>query len=76
MSRDSVVTITTGSELEERGVGVRVPIGSKIYLLHVAQTGCGVHLTFYPKGTGGSGVKSPGREPDLSPPTSADVKKM
>jgi hypothetical protein len=31
MSRDSVVGIATGYGLDNRGVGVRVPIGSRIF---------------------------------------------
>jgi hypothetical protein len=31
MSRDSAVGITTGYGLEDRGVGVRVPVGSRIF---------------------------------------------
>jgi hypothetical protein len=47
-------------------------------LLHLLQTGFGVHPTSYTMGTGGSfpAVKRPGREADHSPPTSAEVKKM
>jgi hypothetical protein len=74
-SRDSAVGIATGYGLDDWEVGVRVPVGS---LLHVVQTGSGVHPTTYTMGTGGSfpGVKRPGREADHSPPTSAEVKKM
>jgi hypothetical protein len=45
--------------------------------LHVVQTGSGVHSTSYPTDMEGSfpGVKAPGREADLLPATSADVKK-
>jgi hypothetical protein len=47
-------------------------------LLHIVQTGSGVHPTSYKVGTGGSfpGVKRQGREADHSPLTSAEVKKM
>jgi hypothetical protein len=47
-------------------------------LLHVVQTGSGVHPTSYTIGTRGSfpEVKWPGREADHSPPTSGEVKKM
>jgi hypothetical protein len=47
-------------------------------LLHIIQTGSGVHPTSYKMGTGGSflGVKRQGREADHSPPISAEVKKM
>jgi hypothetical protein len=63
-SRDSVVGIETGYGLDYRGVGVRVPIGSRISLLHVVHTGSGVHPTSYPmvRGVLSPGVKRPGRE--------------
>jgi hypothetical protein len=50
----------------------------KFLLLHIVQTGSGVHPTSYKMGTGGSfpGVKLQGREADHSPPTSAEVKNM
>jgi hypothetical protein len=56
-------------------VGVRVPVGSRISLLHLVQTGSGAS---YPMGTGAlsMGVKRPGREADHSPSSSAEVKKM
>jgi hypothetical protein len=31
MNRDSIVGITTGYGLEDRGTGVRVPVGSRIF---------------------------------------------
>jgi hypothetical protein len=54
------------------------PIYWQFSLLHIVQTGSGVHPTSYKMGTGGSfpGVKRQGREADHSPPTSAEVKKM
>jgi hypothetical protein len=50
----------------------------KFSLLHIVQTGSGIHPTSYKMGTGGSfpGVKLQGREADHSPPTSVEVKKM
>jgi hypothetical protein len=45
-SRDSAVRIATGYGLEDREVGVRVPVGSRIF--------SGAHPAFYPMGTGGS----------------------
>jgi hypothetical protein len=47
-------------------------------LLHIVQTGSGVHPTSYKNGYRGffPGVKRQGREADHSPPTSAEVKKM
>jgi hypothetical protein len=63
-SLDSSVGTATGYGLEDRGVGVRVPEGSKVYLLHVVQAGSGVHPTSYPmstwvfrRGQSGRGVK-------------------
>jgi hypothetical protein len=52
--------------------------GQEYFLLHVVQTGSGVHPTSSPMGTGGSfpGVKRPAREADHSPPASIEVKKM
>jgi hypothetical protein len=49
--------------------------GQEFSLLSIAQTGSWVHLG--PMGKGGSfcGVKRQGREPDQSPPISAEVKK-
>jgi hypothetical protein len=54
VNRDNAVGIATGYGLDDRGVGVRVPVGSRISLLHVVQTGSEVHPTSYPMGTGGS----------------------
>jgi hypothetical protein len=36
-SPDSVASIATGYRLDDRGVGVRVPVGSKIFSSHVVQ---------------------------------------
>jgi hypothetical protein len=69
-SRDSIVCIATSYGLDEWGVGVRV-------LVHVVQTGSGVHLTSpMSMGALSSGVNRPGREADQSPPASDEVKKM
>jgi hypothetical protein len=77
-SQDSVVDVATGYWLDDRGVADRVPVGSRIFFLHVVQTGSGAHLTSYPMGTGGSfrWVKRTVREADHSPPTSGQVKKI
>jgi hypothetical protein len=76
--RDSVVGIATGHGLNDRGVGVPNSGSQQFSLLHVVQTGSGVHPTSYPMGTGGSfpGVKRPGREADHSPPASTEAKIM
>jgi hypothetical protein len=77
-SRESVVGIATGYGLDDRGVRVRVPVGSRILLFHVTRTASRVNPISYKMGTGGSfpGVKRLGRASDHSPPTSAEVKKM
>jgi hypothetical protein len=77
VSRDSRVGIATSYWLEDEGLEFESRWGQEFSLLHVIQTGSGVHPTFYPLGTWGSflGVKWPGREADHSPPTSAEVKK-
>jgi hypothetical protein len=61
-SRDSSVGIVTGYGLDDRGVGVRVPVESNIFLsplIHIVQTGSGAHPVSYPMGPRGSfpGVK-------------------
>jgi hypothetical protein len=64
--------------LDDRGVGVRVLAGSRIFTSPFVQTGSGAHPTSYTVGTGCSfpGVKRPGHEADPSPRTSAEVKKI
>jgi hypothetical protein len=76
-SRGSVAGVATRYGLDDRGIGVRVPVGLRIFLLHVVQTGSGVHLTSYPMCTGAlsPGVKRPGREFDHLPPANTEVKK-
>jgi hypothetical protein len=72
--RDSVVGIATGYRLDEWGLDFESQWGQEFSVLHVVQTGSGVHPTSYPMGT--QGVKRPRREADHSPPTSPEVKKM
>jgi hypothetical protein len=66
-SRDSAVGTATGYGLDDPGVGLRVPVGSRIF-----------SSTRRPMGTGGSfpGLKRPGSGADQSPPASAEIKKM
>jgi hypothetical protein len=52
-SRDSIVGIASSYGLDDRGVGVRVPASQEFSLLHVVQTGSGVHPTSYSMGKGG-----------------------
>jgi hypothetical protein len=76
---DSSVDIATGYGLDDQGGGSSSAGRVKnMSLLHIVQTGSGVHPTSYKIGTGGTfpGVKRQGREADHSPPTSAEVKKM
>jgi hypothetical protein len=77
-SRDSAVGIAIGYGLDDGGVGVRVPVGSRIFSsprrpdrLRPTQP----HIQWIP-GALSSGVKRPGREADHSPPTSAEVKEI
>jgi hypothetical protein len=44
--------IATGYGLDDRGVGVRVPVGSRIFTFHIVQTGSGFRPTSYPLDTG------------------------
>jgi hypothetical protein len=77
-SRDIVVGIATGFGLDHREVGVRVPVGLRIFISPSPPDRLWGHPTSYTMGTWSSfpGVKRPGREADHSPPTSAEVKKM
>jgi hypothetical protein len=67
-SRDSAVGIATGYGLYDRGVGVRVPVGWRIFLFCTSSnTGSG--STQFPI----QWVKRPGLEADYSPPTSGSI---
>jgi hypothetical protein len=70
------VGIVTGDELDDRGVGVRVPVGSRIFSKssRLALRSTQPPVQWVP-GALSPGVKRPGREADHSPPTSAEVKK-
>jgi hypothetical protein len=52
-SRDSVVGIATGYELDDQEVGVRVLVGAKIITSPCGPDRFWVHPTSYPMGTGG-----------------------
>jgi hypothetical protein len=73
----SSVSIATGYGLYDRGVGVRVPEGSRIFSKSSRPA---LRFTQSPiqwvRGAVFPGVKRPGREVDHSPPTSAEVKPM
>jgi hypothetical protein len=72
-NRDSAVGIATSYGLDDRRVGVRVPVRSRIFLL--SKSSRPDTIPFVP-GAIYPGVKRPGREVDHSPATSAEVKKM
>jgi hypothetical protein len=76
-SQDSVVGIATGYGLDYQGVGVRVPVGSRILSSPRHPDWLWGPIS-YPMGTQdpSPGLKQPGREADHSPPASAEVKKM
>jgi hypothetical protein len=73
-SRDGVVGIATSYGLDDRGVGVQVPVGVRIFTSPRRPD----RLWGSPNllCNGYWGVKRPGREADHSPPTTAKVKKM
>jgi hypothetical protein len=78
-TRDSAVGIATGCGLDDRGVGVRVPVGLRIFSSpRRPDRLCGPPelISNVYRGALSPGVKRPGREVDHSPPTSAEVKKM
>jgi hypothetical protein len=76
-SRDSAVGIATGYGLDDGGVGVRVPIGLRIFtspsrpdrLWGPPNLLFKGYRELFPE------VRRPGREADHSPPYSAEVKK-
>jgi hypothetical protein len=78
-SRDSVVGIATSYGLDVWEVGVRVPVGSRMFLFsrssRPALRSTQPPLQWVP-GDLSPEVKRPGREVDHSPPNSAEVKKM
>jgi hypothetical protein len=73
-SQDSIVGIATGYELDDRGAGVQVPVGSRIFSSpHHPDWVWGPPNLLH---SGYPGVKQPGREVNHLPPASAEVKKM
>jgi hypothetical protein len=78
-SRDSAVGITTGYRLDNRGVGVRVLVESRIFTSPCHPDQLWGQLSFLSDGYQGPlspAVKWLGHETDHSSPTSAEVKKM
>jgi hypothetical protein len=79
-SQDGVVGIVTGYGLDDRGIGVRVPVGSRILYSPRPPDRIWSPPDLLSNGCGGGSfpgrVKRSGRETDHSPPTTAEVKKM
>jgi hypothetical protein len=75
---NSVVGIVTDYGLDDRGVGVRVPVKSRILSSHVVQTDSGAHQPPIQQVPGALSVevKRQEREADHSSPASAEFKKM
>jgi hypothetical protein len=79
MSRGSMVSIATGLGLDGRGVGSRVPVGSKIFSSPNCPDrfwGASNLLCNGYRGLFLREQRGPEREADYSPPASANVKKM
>jgi hypothetical protein len=75
---DSAVGIATGYGLDDRGFGVRVPVGSRIFSSPCRPDrlwALGSPLSNAYRELSPCGVKRLGREADHSPPTNAKVKK-
>jgi hypothetical protein len=73
-SRDSAVDIATGYGLDDRGVGVRVPVGSRIFFSpRRPDRLCGPSSLVSKWVIQSPGVKRPGRKADHSPSTTAEV---
>jgi hypothetical protein len=74
----SAVGIATGYGMDDREVGVRVPVGSRILTSPCRPDRLWGPPNLLYNGYGGSfpGVKRPRREADHSPPASAEIKKM
>jgi hypothetical protein len=69
-SRDSAVGIATGYGLDDWGVGVRRPVGSRICSTSSRSSLGSTQLpTQWALGTLSAGVKRPEREVDQSPPS-------
>jgi hypothetical protein len=78
-SWDSIVDIATGYGLGDQGVGVRVPVGSRIFSSPCHPDWLWGPPSFLLNGYQGlfpGGVKRSGHEADHSPQTSAKVKKI
>jgi hypothetical protein len=78
-SQDTLVGIASGHGPDDRGVEVRVPVGSRIFSSPRRTDrlwGSPNILSIGYRGAFSPGVKRPKREADHSPPASVEVKKM
>jgi hypothetical protein len=73
-SQDSTVSIVIGYGLDDRGVGVQVLVGSRIFSSSRPVLGPTQPPVQWLPWTLSQGVKRPGREDDQSPPTIVEVK--
>jgi hypothetical protein len=76
-SRHSSVGIATGYGLDDRGFGVRVPVGLRFFSTSSRSAVGSTHPTIkWVPGALSLGIKRRRREADHSPPASAEAKKM
>jgi hypothetical protein len=76
-SRNSIVGRATDYGLDDRGVGVRVPIGSRIFSTSSRPALGPTQLPIqWVLGALSPGVKRPGREADQSPSPIAKIKEI
>jgi hypothetical protein len=61
-SRDSAVSIASGYGLDDRGIGVRVPVMSRIFSSPRSPAGSGAYPASYPMSTGGSFLRGKAAE--------------
>jgi hypothetical protein len=73
-SRDSAVDIATGYGLDGQGVGVRVPVGTRIFISPRRPDRLWGPLIQWVPGALSLVVKRPGHEADYSPQINAEVK--
>jgi hypothetical protein len=72
--RDSSVGIATGYGMDDRGVGVRVPVESRIFTSRYRPARLWGPIQWVLKALS-PGLKRPGHDADQSPPTSSEIKK-
>jgi hypothetical protein len=74
---DNVFAIATGYGLEDPGVGIRAPVGSRIFSSsHHPALGPTQAPIYWVPGVFSPGLERQGREADHLPPAGAEVKEM